>query len=123
MNTTTAVISHLFMAAGILITLKLAYDKLIPLAKRLLPKPSANKHDAINSLQDSHDRSHRLVVNELNHIKGQLQDIGQKVQAKQQDNSNAIYIQALSSLAQASNAIIERQERIENLLTKLLTNE
>lgn len=125
MNTTTVVVSHFFMAAGILLTGKIAYDRLAPIVKKavkaIIPSGDSSAVRIATAVLDSNDRSHRLVVSELNHIKGQLQDISQRVNQPTRDDNGAVYIQGLNTLAQATATILDRQQKIEKLLEQVLT--
>ncbi len=66
------------------------------------------------------------IKDELNHIKGQQQDLRQTLLSLQRNPNEDVYIRSLDLLTKASAAIIERQEALEKVvekLTKALTRE
>lgn len=68
------------------------------------------------------------AINELNHIKGQLQTIQQELIAVKFEQNGSkpvttvdpIYLESLAALSKASQTILERQSKIESMLVVLV---
>lgn len=114
--------------AGLVVAV-LFKERLIGATNQLITKLKYKKSDNLLGYIEARVEtvSQRVLVGnektqtELNHIKGQMQEVLQLLKSSSSNELSSTYLESLSILAKSNSTVLERQTKIENLLVDLIT--